>query len=63
MDSDTPVCAQCARRLGQYAFPAVPELWDGYCPQCGGTEPLVLDEPAPRANHTEPTPRQKDRAA
>jgi len=40
-DEGYPLCADCARRLGRYSYPGVPELFEGYCPQCGGTTPLI----------------------
>lgn len=51
------LCADCATRLERHAFPWVPELLDGYCPQCGGTTPLWCppeQEPTPRNQAMKP---------
>ena len=39
-DDESPLCFNCAERLGKYTWPEIPELLFGYCPQCGGTKPL-----------------------
>lgn len=39
-DEASPLCFNCAHRLGKYTWPDIPELVLGYCPQCGGTKPL-----------------------
>lgn len=46
------VCAACAKRLGRYAWPGVPELVLGYCPQCGGTEAMIPEAGFLRAERT-----------
>ena len=53
-DEGSPLCFNCAQRLGKYTWPEIPELLFGYCPQCGGTRALtpvasVFSSTPPRA--------------
>ena len=56
----SPLCFNCARRLGKCTWPEIPELLFGQCPQCGGTRPL---EPVETRPHTETGIARKQRAA
>lgn len=36
-------CFDCARRMGLWVFADVPEMLDGVCPQCGGSDAVTSE--------------------
>ena len=43
METTTTICGECAQRLETSDVDRVPEMLDGYCPQCGSQRGWVVD--------------------
>lgn len=62
--SESFLCLDCAQRLGCDDAPQIPELLDGYCPQCGSSHGLKAQPVRSFAEFpTEPAPQPHTQAA